>query len=116
MFFTLFCAGTEALVSLLMLVGVRKDPALYTHTHTHTHTHTLDEPLLGGDIEEGKGDNEGGDNTHTHTHTHTHKEKEKKKGASVGRLLSLSKPERGLIVLGRCVCVCVFFFFFWDGK
>lgn len=58
--------------------------------------------LQEGSEEEGKGDLEAGAvNGGDEQSSHKKKKKEKKKGgASVGRLLALVKPERGLIVLG----------------
>ena len=88
MYFALICAGLEALVSLVMLIGVRRDKAIHPPTHPSTH------PLL----DEEERDVESGEESKTEE-----KEEKKKSKASVGRLLALSRPERGLIVLGKWV-------------
>jgi hypothetical protein len=97
MLFSLVAAGLEALASLLLLVGVRRDPSLPPSLPPSS----LSTPLLGEgngeegevkDVEKGEGGGEGGKEGGT---------AKKERKASVGRLLALSRPERGLIVLGR---------------
>ncbi|KAM3567938.1 hypothetical protein VYU27_009929 [Nannochloropsis oceanica] len=109
MFFTLVSAGCESLGSVLLLAGVRKDTSLPPSLSPSSFS-SLDRPLLQPeregekeDVERGEGGKVGGGEDVERGEGGKEGEEEgrgKKGKASVSRLLALSKPERGLIVLG----------------
>jgi len=110
MFFTLVSAGCESLGSVLLFAAVRKDTSLPPSLPLSSFS-SLDRPLLQAerqgekeDVERGEGGKVGGGEDVERGEGGKEGEEEgrgKKGKASVSRLLALSKPERGLIVLGE---------------
>lgn len=90
----LLCSTLEAVLTGMVLAGVRREAAEEQQRHKDEGGH--DRPLLDDTGDEEAGEAEGAAQEGQEGGAASGK----KKGASVGRLLQLAKPERGLIFWG----------------